>query len=129
MGLLSTYKWNEDLFKHFTIKPNGKNHGFIVLLDWSGSMGGVILNVVKQMYTLTSFFRRIGVPFDGRTLEEMVGSMALRPRTRTPLRKKVTLARGSSSPGSVTRHTTSGPILDSTSKRTMPPSTLTSSPS
>jgi len=64
MGLLSTYKWNEDLFKHFTIKPNGKNHGFILLLDWSGSMGGVILNVVKQMYTLTSFFRRIGVPFD-----------------------------------------------------------------
>jgi hypothetical protein len=64
MNLLSTYKWNEDLFKHFTIKPNGKNHGFILLLDWSGSMGGVILNVVKQMYTLTSFFRRIGVPFD-----------------------------------------------------------------
>jgi hypothetical protein len=64
MNLLSTYKWNEDLFKHFTIKPNGKNHGFILLLDWSGSMGGIILNVVKQMYTLTSFFRRIGVPFD-----------------------------------------------------------------
>ena len=64
MNLLSTYKWNEDLFRHFTIKPNGKNHGFILLLDWSGSMGGLILNVVKQMYILTSFFRRIGVPFD-----------------------------------------------------------------
>jgi hypothetical protein len=63
-NLLSTYKWNEDLFKHFTIKPNGKNHGFIVFLDWSGSMGGLILNVVKQMYILTSFFRRIGVPYD-----------------------------------------------------------------
>jgi hypothetical protein len=64
MNLLSTYKWNEDLFKHFTIKPNGKNHGFIVHLDWSGSMGGLILNVVKQMYILTSFFRKIGVPYD-----------------------------------------------------------------
>ena len=64
MNLLSTYKWNEDLFKHFTIKPNGKNHGFIVLLDWSGSMGGLILNVVKQMYILTDFFRKIGVPYE-----------------------------------------------------------------
>lgn len=64
MNLLSTYKWNEDLFKHFTIKPNGKNHGFVVLLDWSGSMGGLILNVVKQMYILTDFFRKIGVPYE-----------------------------------------------------------------
>lgn len=64
MNKLSTYKWNDDLFKHFTIKPNGKNHGFILYLDWSGSMGGLVMNVVKQMYTLTSFFRRIGVPFD-----------------------------------------------------------------
>jgi len=64
MNLLSTYKWNEDLFKHFTIKPNGKNHGFILLLDWSGSMAGVILGVVKQMYILTSFFRKIGVPYE-----------------------------------------------------------------
>ena len=63
-NLLSTYKWNEDLFKHFTVKPNGKNHGFIVHLDWSGSMGGLVLNVVKQMYILTSFFRKIGVPYD-----------------------------------------------------------------
>ena len=64
MNLLSSYKWNEDLFKHFTIKPNGKNHGFIVFLDWSGSMAGVIMNVVKQMYILTSFFRRVGVPYE-----------------------------------------------------------------
>ena len=63
-NLLSTYKWNEDLFKHFTIKPNGKNHGFILFLDWSGSMGPMVVNVIKQMYILTSFFRRIGVPFD-----------------------------------------------------------------
>lgn len=63
-NLLSTYKWNEDLFRHFTVKPNGKNHGFIVHLDWSGSMGGMILNVVKQMYILTSFFRKIGVPYE-----------------------------------------------------------------
>lgn len=64
MRLLSEYKWNEDLFRSFTIEPNGKNHGFVVLLDWSGSMQALIRDVVKQMYILTSFFRRIGVPYE-----------------------------------------------------------------
>ncbi len=64
MNLLTQYKWSEDIFKHFTIKPDGKNHGFIVFLDWSGSMQPLVQDVVKQMYILTSFFRRIGVPYE-----------------------------------------------------------------
>jgi hypothetical protein len=64
MNLLTQYKWSEDIFKHFTVKPDGKNHGFVVLLDWSGSMQPLVQDVVKQMYILTSFFRRIGVPYE-----------------------------------------------------------------
>jgi hypothetical protein len=64
MNLLTQYKWSEDIFKHFTIKPDGKNHGFVVFLDWSGSMQPLVQDVVKQMYILTSFFRRIGVPYE-----------------------------------------------------------------
>ena len=64
MNLLTQYKWSEDIFKHFTVKPNGKNHGFVVFLDWSGSMQPLVQDVVKQMYILTSFFRRIGVPYE-----------------------------------------------------------------
>ena len=64
MNLLTQYKWSEDIFKHFTIKPDGKNHGFVVFLDWSGSMQPLVQDVVKQMYILTSFFRRIGVAYE-----------------------------------------------------------------
>ena len=35
---LHTYKFNEDLFKKVTIIPDGKNHGLVFVLDWSGSM-------------------------------------------------------------------------------------------
>ena len=34
---LHTYKYNEDLFKKVTVVPDGKNHGLIFILDWSGS--------------------------------------------------------------------------------------------
>ena len=35
---LHTYKYNEDLFKKVTTIPDGKNHGLVFILDWSGSM-------------------------------------------------------------------------------------------
>lgn len=62
------------------------------------------------------------------TFDEIVGSMALRSRTRLPSRQKVRLARGSNRPGSVQRHLTSGPIFSMTSNCTIPPSTSSSSP-
>ena len=34
---LHTYKYNEDLFKKVTVLPEGKNHGLVFVLDWSGS--------------------------------------------------------------------------------------------
>lgn len=63
-----------------------------------------------------------------QTLEEIVGSMALRSRTNLPSRQKVRLARGKSNPGSVQQHFTSGPIFSITSNLTIPPSTRSSSP-
>ena len=36
---LHTYKYNEDLFRKVNVIPDGKNHGLIFILDWSGSMG------------------------------------------------------------------------------------------
>ena len=38
-GKLHTYKYNQDLFKKVTVLPDGKNHGLIALVDWSGSIG------------------------------------------------------------------------------------------
>ena len=61
---LHTYKFNEDLFKKVTILPDGKNHGLIFILDWSGSMGEVLLDTIKQLYNLIWFCKKVSIPFD-----------------------------------------------------------------
>ena len=49
---LHTYKYNEDLFKKVTVLPDGKNHGLIFVLDWSGSMSNVLRDTCKQLFNL-----------------------------------------------------------------------------
>ena len=61
---LHTYKYNEDLFKKVTILPDGKNHGMLFLLDWSGSMANEILATVKQVLNLTAFCKKVQIPFE-----------------------------------------------------------------
>ncbi len=61
---LHTYRYNEDLFKKITVLPDGKNHGLLFLLDWSGSMGNEILATVKQVLNLTAFCRKVQIPFE-----------------------------------------------------------------
>ena len=61
---LHTYKFNEDLFKKVAVRPDGKNHGMIFLLDWSGSMAEVIHDTFKQLLSLCLFCRKAGIPFD-----------------------------------------------------------------
>tara|TARA_X000001036_G_scaffold142050_1_gene134911 strand:- start:13434 stop:15569 length:2136 start_codon:yes stop_codon:yes gene_type:complete len=61
---LHTYKYNEDLFKKVTVVPDGKNHGLLFLLDWSGSMQSEILATVKQLLNLTAFCKKVQIPFE-----------------------------------------------------------------
>ena len=52
-GKLHTYKFNDDIFKKVTVRPDGKNHGMIFLLDWSGSMSECIHDTYKQLLSLS----------------------------------------------------------------------------
>jgi hypothetical protein len=61
---LHTYKYNEDLFKKVTTLADGKNHGLVFVLDWSGSMGQVMLDTVKQLFNLVWFCKKTNIPFD-----------------------------------------------------------------
>jgi hypothetical protein len=61
---LHTYKFNEDLFKKVSVVPDGKNHGLIFILDWSGSMGEFILDAYKQLLNLIWFCRKVNIPFE-----------------------------------------------------------------
>ena len=61
---LHTYKYNEDLFKKVTTLADGKSHGLVFVLDWSGSMSRVLLDTCKQMFNLIWFCKKVGIPFD-----------------------------------------------------------------
>jgi len=58
-----SYKLNEDLFKRVTTIPQGKNHGMIFLLDWSGSMDTVLKDTIEQVMTLAMFCQRVQIPY------------------------------------------------------------------
>jgi hypothetical protein len=60
--LLSKYKFAEDIFDRVTIKRDEKNHGIVILLDWSGSMGIMIGETVVQLTALLAFCRKCGIP-------------------------------------------------------------------
>ena len=61
---LHTYKFNEDIFKKITVVPDGKNHGLVFVLDWSGSMNNVMMDTLKQLYNLIWFCRKVQIPYD-----------------------------------------------------------------
>ncbi len=61
---LHTYKYNEDIFKKIVTIPDGKNHGLIFILDWSGSMSKVMLDTIKQLFNLIWFCRKVSIPFE-----------------------------------------------------------------
>ena len=61
---LHTYKFNEDLFKKVTTLADGKNHGLMFILDWSGSMGNVMPDTVKQLFNLVWFCKKVAIPFE-----------------------------------------------------------------
>ena len=64
MGRLHTYKYNDDLFRKVTTLPGATNHGFVLFLDWSGSMAWNLTNTLKQLFNIIHFCNRVKVPFE-----------------------------------------------------------------
>ena len=61
---MNQYKWNEDIFRRTTRVADGKNHGIVIMLDWSGSMSGIMQSTMGQLFILADFCRKTGVPFE-----------------------------------------------------------------
>jgi len=80
MTKLHTYKFNDDIFKKVTVIPEGKNHGLVYLLDWSGSMHNVLEDTMKQLYNLVWFCRKVQIPFEVYAFTN--DSWSLDPRTK-----------------------------------------------
>lgn len=81
---LHTYKYNEDIFKKVTVLPDGKNHGLLFLLDWSGSMSNEIFATVKQLLNLTAFCKKVQIPFEVYAFTNDYGSVRRALNNQSP---------------------------------------------
>lgn len=64
MNKLYAYNFTDDIFKKMTTLPQGKSHGLVMFIDWSGSMVNHIENTVKQLLNLALFCKKVNIPFD-----------------------------------------------------------------
>lgn len=58
------YKYDENIFKKNLWTPEGKSHGFLMYIDWSGSMSEKLSETIKQTISLMSFCKKAGIAFD-----------------------------------------------------------------
>ena len=68
-GVLDTvnminYRWSEDVFRKNEVIADGKSHGMIMYLDWSGSMNGILQDTICQLLILTEFCNKVNIPFE-----------------------------------------------------------------
>jgi len=61
---LQSYKYSDDIFKRLTILPDAKNHGMMMLLDWSGSMCNILKQTVEQLMNLVWFCQKVNIPYE-----------------------------------------------------------------
>lgn len=63
MTALHKYKMTEDIFLRNRVEAKGKNHGMIVYVDWSGSMGDCMSETIQQAIVMAMFCKKVGIPF------------------------------------------------------------------
>ena len=61
---LHTYKFNDDIFRKIGSVAEGKNHGIVMFIDWSGSMMDNLSGTIEQLITMSTFCRKVNIPFD-----------------------------------------------------------------
>ena len=64
MSKIHEYKFTDDIFARLTKVPNGKSHGLVMFIDWSGSMCDHMSPTVKQLLNLVMFCKKVNIPFD-----------------------------------------------------------------
>lgn len=83
LSKIHEYKFTDDIFARMTKVPNGKSHGLVMFVDWSGSMVDHINPTVKQLLNLVMFCKKVNIPFDvyafssygvGRMKNELAGN-------------------------------------------------------
>jgi len=73
---LKDYKFSDDIFKRLTILPDAKNHGMMMLLDWSGSMCDSIKQTTEQLMNLVWFCQKVNIPYEVYFFTSEIGESA-----------------------------------------------------
>lgn len=61
---LAMYQVSDDIFRKNAVVPVGKNHGMVMVLDWSGSMSGITAATLRQVATMILFCKRVSIPYE-----------------------------------------------------------------
>ena len=61
---LWSYKTNDDIFNRVTKLADAKNHGMMMVIDFSGSMNDIMSDVLDQLIHLVVFCKTVNIPFD-----------------------------------------------------------------
>lgn len=61
---LHQYRTHDDIFLSKIVKQDGKNHGIVFLIDFSGSMGHTIGDCFLQVLQLVWFCEKAKIPFE-----------------------------------------------------------------
>jgi hypothetical protein len=64
LNKIHEYRFTDDIFARMTRVPNGKSHGLVIFVDWSGSMNENMHGTIKQLLNLVFFCRKINIPFE-----------------------------------------------------------------
>jgi hypothetical protein len=61
---LHKYRYDDQIFNTVTQLADGQNHGMIFYIDYSGSMGHVLADVIDQTLHLVYFCDKMNIPFE-----------------------------------------------------------------
>jgi len=73
MSKIFSYQFSEDIFKRMSVVPDGKSHGLVMFIDWSGSMHGNIDNTIRQLLNLVMFCKKVNIPFEVYAFTQAIG--------------------------------------------------------
>jgi len=60
---LARYRTHDNIFLKNESVPEGKNHGLVIMVDWSSSMASQLDSTIKQAVALIEFCRKIQIPY------------------------------------------------------------------
>ena len=64
MNRIYEYKLTDDIFRRMTNVPNGKSHGLVMFVDWSGSMQNHLGATVQQLLNIVMFCKKVSIPYE-----------------------------------------------------------------